>query len=66
MLSFLFSKKNFDLVLFLLLIISSAIIYNPFTEIHPEKSQINLALISCLLLQMKKIKITELIMKKEN
>ena len=51
LLSFLFSQYHFDLLLLLLLVISSAAVYNPINLLIDQKSAINLALISSLLLE---------------
>lgn len=56
MLSLLFAKKNFDLILLLLLVISSAAVYNPFDNFADQKNQLNITLIASLLLQRKNFK----------
>ena len=66
MLSLLFDDKNFDLALLFLLIISSAAVYNPFDNFKDEKNQLNIALISSLLLQRTSNKKREALLKKEN
>ena len=57
LLSLFFRHKNFDLVLLMLLVMCTCAIYNPFNAINDERTKINIALIGCILLQRRNVKV---------
>lgn len=64
--SLFFRQQNFDLVLLFLLSASTSVVYNPFNSISSPKTKINIALIACMLLQRRKLKNNNFIIKKDS